>query len=238
MTLTFERLRARAADERLRAPGRVGLRSARRDGFSLTEILIVVALIGIIALISTPAMLDFFKAMKVRTAAQRLVSHMRLARQVAVSRRNWVVFVVDGDTLPSSYRAWEDTNRDYMRQPDGADGMAGTDDDEPWVVRPVSELERDDVTIEDAYNDTTPGTADDQFSSSESVMSSGRLTLRFAPDGQVQRIDSSNTPVNGDTLIRIRVDGVTGRNRLDRWYASVNRPGKVQTDMIRNPSWQ
>lgn len=208
-------------------------------GFSLAEVLVVVGLIGIIVLFSTPALLDFFRSMKVRTAAQRVVSNMRLARQVAVSRRNHVTMVIEASDTSPTYRAWEDTELDNTRDANGVDNVAGNDDDEPWVVEPDQQLEINQVKLPDVYNDTTPNTANDQFTASDSVLEAdATVTLRFFPNGQVQRIGTDGTPVATDTLLRVRMDGTVGPDRLDRWYAGVNRPGKVQTDFIRDPDWE
>lgn len=215
------------------------LRRRGREGFTATEMMIVLAIIGIMVLFSIPALIDFFRAMKVRTAAHQLVSRCRLCRQIAVSHRTHVTMVLEGGASLSTYRAWEDVTLDDVRDANGPDDEDGTDDDEPWVVEPVQDLVVNDVFLRDVYNDTSTDTWDDVFGEADSVMSDDDdVYLRFYPDGQVLRIDSEGNEVEGDTLVRIRLDGKVGRDRLDRWYVGLNRPGKVQADFIRDPAWE
>jgi prepilin-type N-terminal cleavage/methylation domain-containing protein len=61
-----------------------GLRNA---GFSLPELLVVMALIGIFVLFGGPAMADAYKAYKVRSAADELTVDIRALRYNAVTNR-------------------------------------------------------------------------------------------------------------------------------------------------------
>lgn len=201
-------------------------------GFSVSELLVVVALIGIMALISMPQMLNFWKSMKVRTAANKMMSHMRLCRQVAVSRRTPVMLELqrnNGSTQPV-YRAWEERSPSnnaahLVRNPNGADGTPGTVDDERFVIQDERGMDIERVTFVDAYDDTTPDNHVDAVGSS--IMNSdGIMRIRFSSNGQVVRIADDLSAAN-DTLIRIRLEKVITGSRKDRWDVTLNRVGKV-----------
>jgi len=205
----------------------------RQRGFSAVELMAVVAIIGILVLVSTPAFLTFFNSMKVRTAANRLQSHVRLCRQVAVSRRVNVMMQLQrtAGAVAPTYQAWEEKNWTAgnvpARNANGADGNAGTADDENIVVRPANQMGIDRVTFVDSYNDTTPEDALDAPGSS--VMSgSGRMFLMFLPNGQVVRLTDAGGNVSPpDTTIRMRLTRQVTRSRVDQWDITVNRAGRV-----------
>jgi prepilin-type N-terminal cleavage/methylation domain-containing protein len=208
---------------------------ARRDqaGFSAVEMLAVVALIGIMVLVTTPAMMDFFNAMKVRTAAHRFMSHLRLCRQVAVSRRTEVLMELQR-THPGStagYKAWEERNDDLLRDDNGVDA-ADADDDEKWVIKDEKGMETDRVTFIDSYNDITPSIPGDDPGTS--VMGgNGRMILRFFPNGQVVRVAANGDSIVTDTLLRMRLQRKINGSRMDRHDVTINRAGKVGSDFTR-----
>lgn len=195
-------------------------RRCSRRGFTAVEMLVVLALLGMMMLMSLPALMDFFRAIRVRSAQERLTSHLRLCRQIAVTRRAHVVMEIEGKGAQSTYRAWEDLepSPDHFK-----------DADEPWVVREDRQLEQDRVHVSDAYNDETPANQHDE--SITSVLESDKLVLRFDPKGQVLRINpADDTPYYNDTIIRVRLRGLVNAGRCDQWEVSLNRPGKVAAD--------
>jgi Tfp pilus assembly protein FimT len=216
---------------RLRARSR---RSATALGFSAIEMMAVVALIGIMVLITTPAMLEFYNSMKVRTAAHRLMSHVRLCRQVSVARRTEVLLELqrsEGVTLPR-YKAWEEKNGNQVRNANGADNLANTDDDETWVVKDEKGLLQERVTFLDTYNDITPSNPLDDPGASV-MTAAGLMRLRFLPNGQVLRVNPDGSGVETDTLLRMRLQRRITNSRVDRHDVTVNRAGKVDSDFSR-----
>ena len=75
-------------------------------GFSLPELLVVIALMGIFITFAGPAFNESFRAYKVRSAALELTDALRAARQVAVSTRLATSLAVN--TAGGSY-SWTDS---------------------------------------------------------------------------------------------------------------------------------
>jgi Tfp pilus assembly protein FimT len=203
-------------------------------GFSAAEMMAVVALIGIMVLISAPAFLTFYNSMKVRTASHRLMSHLRLCRQMAVARRTEVIMVLqrtNGATTPY-YQAWVERSHDTTRDADGVDNTLNNDDDEVWVIKSEKQLAVDRVTFVDTYNDTTPNDPSDDPGSS--VMDTGGIMkLRFLPNGQVMRVAADGTSVVTDTTLRMRLTRPIRGSTVDRQDVLVNRAGKVSNQWTR-----
>ena len=59
-------------------------------GFSLVELLVVVAIIGIMSLIGVPAFMNYQKSQSFKNSMRQFTSDVRAARQRAVSRTSWV----------------------------------------------------------------------------------------------------------------------------------------------------
>jgi len=90
-----------------RAKTRCAKGLARRSelGFSLTEMLVVLALVAMMITFVGPAFSESYRAYKVRSAALELTDTLRAARQVAVSTRVAASVIID--TAAGSY-SWTD----------------------------------------------------------------------------------------------------------------------------------
>ena len=64
-------------------------------GFSLAEMLVVIVIIGLAAAVFVPNVGTFYKAYRVRSAADQISSHMRTARQIAVTQHLPVTFTIN-----------------------------------------------------------------------------------------------------------------------------------------------
>lgn len=84
-------------------------RSAER-GFSLAEMLVVVAIIGIMTLVLVPNFISMYNSSKFKASARTLTSALRNARQIAISAntRTKVSFPITGTTPRSFIVAQQD----------------------------------------------------------------------------------------------------------------------------------
>jgi len=76
-------------------------------GFSLAELLVVLALIGIITAMGIPFVNEQLRIAEVRSAADELGVHLRAARMIAVSHHKDIVVTVSAD--PANTVSYEGT---------------------------------------------------------------------------------------------------------------------------------
>ena len=97
------RLRARAGTPTALRTGGVG-------GFTLLELMVVVALVGIMAAIAAPSMRKTVPRMKLRSAAEQLANDLQFARLKGISGnyKTQILF----DTAANTYTRYLDTDRD------------------------------------------------------------------------------------------------------------------------------
>jgi len=75
-------------------------------GFSMAEMLIVIAFIGIAVGIGIPLVNEQVRIAEVRSSADDLALHLRAARMIAVAKHKTIIFTVNADpTNTFSYRA-------------------------------------------------------------------------------------------------------------------------------------
>ena len=87
-------------------------------GFSLPELLIVIAIIGLTLVIGIPLVADQMKAASVRGAADQFTTDLRAARMIAVSKRITNNFVINTSTNSYSYTNRDGTTR-QIKMPKG-----------------------------------------------------------------------------------------------------------------------
>jgi prepilin-type N-terminal cleavage/methylation domain-containing protein len=68
-------------------------------GFSMTEIIVVVAIIGIIMAVSAPTLWTYFRTAALRAGAEELVTVLNGARQLAMRLNRTVCVVHDGTSV-------------------------------------------------------------------------------------------------------------------------------------------
>ncbi|MFQ5669544.1 MAG: GspH/FimT family pseudopilin [Acidobacteriota bacterium] len=74
------------------------LRSGRERGYSLVEILLVLAIAAILLTVSIPALSQYMRSYSARVAADQFVSHLRLARHLSIARHQPVNVAVTSKT--------------------------------------------------------------------------------------------------------------------------------------------
>jgi type II secretion system protein H len=80
-------------------------------GFTLIELMVVIAIIGISAAITFPLLNDVSRNATTRAAARELYSHFQLAKIEAV-KRNTSVGIIFSAVAPYQYQTFVDTNSD------------------------------------------------------------------------------------------------------------------------------
>jgi len=81
-------------------------RDERNGGFSLPELLAVIAIMGLFILFGGPAMADAYRAYKVRSSADTLVTDIRALRYNAVAQRATQTLTINtqgNSTAPNQY---------------------------------------------------------------------------------------------------------------------------------------
>lgn len=77
----------------------------RQSGYSLAEILVVVAIVGVILLVTVPALLQLMPQYRIRSAASEAAGMMRMIRQRAITTRTpWRISYDPGS---NRYRFYE-----------------------------------------------------------------------------------------------------------------------------------
>jgi len=64
--------------------------SPKERGYSLIEMLVVVAIVGILALVTVPNFMSMYRSSKLKTSMRQFTNHVRAARQSAVTRATLV----------------------------------------------------------------------------------------------------------------------------------------------------
>lgn len=90
----------------LKAGPNMNARKGQR-GYSLTEMLAVVAIIGIMSLIVVPNFVQYYRSIRLKTAMRRMTNDLRAARQRAVARNSMVMVSYKADVAPAKYSMWE-----------------------------------------------------------------------------------------------------------------------------------
>jgi len=83
----------------------------QEKGFTIVEVCIVIAVIGVLAAFAIPNFLNWLPKMRVNSAARDLVSEMQLTRMQAVSERN--NYVITFNIGSNQYSIYDDDDNDF-----------------------------------------------------------------------------------------------------------------------------
>ena len=74
-------------------------RRARQAGFTLAELVIIVAVIGILSITAVPSFLRYYQSAALKSAAQQVAAMINDARELAIKRNDKVCATTGGTTL-------------------------------------------------------------------------------------------------------------------------------------------
>lgn len=168
---------------------RNGGRAGRSEaGFTLAETLVVVVLVGLIALVAIPNVGAFFRAYRIRSAADQLVGHLRAARQISVSQRQNVTFTINASPANSYTFSYtipgKPTTTETFTLPDQVTVTNTPSGALVYTLRPTGMV--DDATTPDDQNPTAnfvrltapiDGSIDDEYTIT--VTAAGKVGARF-----------------------------------------------------------
>ena len=123
----------------------------KESGFSLPELITVIAVLGILAAIAVPTSSSFLPNAKLKSAARNLYSNLQLAKLTAIKQNTACAIVFDSGVSPGRYFVCSDpgVNGNW----DGPAAMGGDD----VVVKAI------DMTVYGSNIDYGSGTAADDI---------------------------------------------------------------------------
>ena len=81
-------------------------------GYSLAELLTVMAIVGVLSLVTVPAFMNYAKTARLKNSLRQVSTDVRAARQRAVSRSRFVkLTVTTASPAPGKYELEESTDR-------------------------------------------------------------------------------------------------------------------------------
>lgn len=190
----------------------------RSHGFTIFELMITVALAGVLAAVAIPNMRDFIRNGRLTGAVNDLLRSTQVARSEAIKRqRNVVVCATDSPSasLPTcsndTFKGWivfQDTNGNWVLDSDDPD----TADDEGEAI-----IERHDL-LDSSLTVLTDNDAIVSYAASGFANPAGAKT----PTKTVVICDSrGNKALGNDSTARAVVIEETGRSRATRLYDDV-----------------
>jgi len=164
-------------------PGRIPVN--RQRGFTIAELLVVIAVIGIIAVTATPLFLSFLETQQTRGAAQQVSTLLNQARQLAITRNRNVQASVDLANNRLRFLFTTVVAGDVLC-PDGSRCWAGPGTDTNGWMRLQNQAVITAVTADPSFNPLgtagagtiTTQNARGSSSSSVVVSSSGRIRIQ------------------------------------------------------------
>lgn len=85
---------------------------SQQRGYSLAELLTVIAIISVMSLVTVPAFINYAKSSRLKNSMRQFTSDLRAARHVAVSRSMWTrLEVTTASPSPGTYTLSRSTDR-------------------------------------------------------------------------------------------------------------------------------
>lgn len=173
-------------------------RSSR--GYSMVEILVVIAIIGILSLVTVPMFMNFQRRNAVRSALRSFTSDMRSFRQHAITKNAYVRVQFEGEReyVPYQSRDFGTTWTPLLI------GQAGTGSGRRTLPETIA-------FRANTYNDSDT-TAD------------GLLDVDFRPDGRVGDFDTTSAATPGTITLRTEWKDI-----LNEVVVEISTTGQIKT---------
>lgn len=175
------------------------MRRKGEKGVTLTELLVVLAVISVFALITIPAFRDFMNAFKAKSTAVQIRDVVRLGRQIAVARKSRVLAQIN--EADNVYDAWEELSSPLNTVKDQPENS----------IRPIPTVPRF-LNIEGVWANGGVG-----------KVSGTTHTFQMNSDGTVVRDGAAATESQWCVLVSMRVNA----RRTDKWTVFMRQSGKV-----------
>jgi prepilin-type N-terminal cleavage/methylation domain-containing protein len=120
-----------------------------QKGFTLTETMIIVVIVGVLAGITIPAFMNYFQRQKAATAETELLADISYVRSLAIARRTTFQIVFNGD----AYQIIEPGPDTVMRQREAPSGITITSDQNPRFF-PHGLAEAANIVVSGRYGDS------------------------------------------------------------------------------------
>ena len=193
---------------------------SRRAGLTLVELLVVVAILGLLAISVLPSISSTAEARRTREAARLVSSFIAKAQARAIGRREWSGFMLVTTNSTSSNAV--------------ADLFLA---DVPAVYRGDTLPALLAITGSTATSRTATGAVGQLTSAAAGVVQAGDL-VRFNGSGPYYEIDSGSAAVTG-TSIRFQLRSYTAGAADDAGYTTANTPwppsGSLSFEVLRQP---
>lgn len=191
------------------------MRPKNQNGYSIIEMLVVLAIIGVISLVTVPNFIQMMRSSKMRTSLRQFTSDVRACRQRAAAKSRFVKLsftpaAAQGTDEVRTYEIW--------------DGRRLTDGTIDWgldgIETPIS-VKQLDKTVYFFDN----GGADlflDQDDPED-----GKIDIVFQPNGTLVRLDASDDvegTLSGDVYLRSDQD-----IPYNQYQIEVESTGRIRT---------
>ena len=174
-------------------------RSGQR-GYSLIEALVVVAIVGVVSLVTVPNFITMYRASKIKSAVREFSTSLRDARQNAVTKNRRVMLSLGTSTSErSKYYYYEEIGGSWS----------------PAAGEPRN--------LEQAAENMVVYFKDSNFTDVETADGKSRKDIIFSPDGTV------NLPValGGEASVTIRTDDDIPKQE---YVATITPAGSVRME--------